>query len=292
MELISLTKPNTPLLKEVKVKSPLRYPGGKSRALKQILPIIHPFEEFREPMVGGGSVFFAIKQLFPNKRFWINDINRDLYLFWIYCKFENKELSKAIKNIKDATKDGHALFLELTNTETNFADFERATRFFVLNRITFSGTVDSGGFSKQAFEKRFTNSSIQRMINVKPVLKDTQITNGDYEQLINAPGEEVFIFLDPPYLSTKKSRLYGKNGDLHSFFDHERFSRNLRRCNHNWLVTYDNSPEIKKLFSFANIYEWELQYGMNNYKQESASKGREIFISNYEIPSLSDKKIS
>ena len=50
-----------------KTKSPLRYPGGKSKALKQILPIIPSFKEFREPMVGGGSVFFALKQLNPKQ---------------------------------------------------------------------------------------------------------------------------------------------------------------------------------------------------------------------------------
>ena len=50
------------------IKSPLRYPGGKSRAIKQILPIVPSFDEYREPMVGGGSVFFALFQKYPNKR--------------------------------------------------------------------------------------------------------------------------------------------------------------------------------------------------------------------------------
>lgn len=48
-------------------KSPLRYPGGKSRALKQILPHVPlNISEFREPFVGGGSVFFAIRNLFQD----------------------------------------------------------------------------------------------------------------------------------------------------------------------------------------------------------------------------------
>ena len=68
------------------IKSPLRYPGGKSRALKRILPLIPEFEEYREPMVGGGSVFFAVKQKWPDKKYWINDKNKELYLFWKYCK--------------------------------------------------------------------------------------------------------------------------------------------------------------------------------------------------------------
>ena len=52
------------------IKSPLRYPDGKSKALEQILPLIPHFEEFREPFLGGGSVFFlALKQLYPDRKF-------------------------------------------------------------------------------------------------------------------------------------------------------------------------------------------------------------------------------
>lgn len=69
------------MLYSMNIKSPLRYPGGKSRAIKQILPIVPSFDEYREPMVGGGSVFFALFQKYPNKKYWINDINRDLYIF-------------------------------------------------------------------------------------------------------------------------------------------------------------------------------------------------------------------
>ena len=61
-----------------KIKSPLRYPGGKSRAIKQILPQIPVnIREYREPFFGGGSVFFAVKQLFGQqiKTYWINDLN-------------------------------------------------------------------------------------------------------------------------------------------------------------------------------------------------------------------------
>ncbi|PHP45617.1 modification methylase [Methanosarcinales archaeon ex4572_44] len=262
----------------------LRFPGGKTRALKQILPIIPTdFIEFREPMVGGGSVFFALKQKCPERKFWINDINEDLYLFWKYRKTDSDRLIKEIKKIKERTDDGQKLFLELTDPNKKFTEFERAVRFFILNRITFSGTVESGGYSKQSFEKRFTDSTIGLLSDSEHMLKNVKITNLDYEKVINKKGKNIFIFLDPPYLSKSKSKLYGKNGKLHTSFDHERFARNMEKCKHKWLITYDNCQEIKELFPFANIYEWELRYGMNNYKQKSVSKGQELFISNYEI---------
>jgi len=265
------------------VKNVLRYPGGKSRAVEKIIANMPAnIKEFREPMVGGGSVSLVVKQLFPNVKVKINDLNYDLICFWKTLRDNPNELISEVRKIKETYKDGRKLYDELV-TRNGGNEFERAFRFFVLNRITFSGTVDSGGYSQQAFEKRFTNSTIQRLKLVSEIIKDFEITYGDYERLLFKDGEGVFIFLDPPYYSTTKSKLYGKNGDLHLNFDHERFAANMKKCKHLWLITYDDCPEIRELFSFAYIYPWELQYGMNNYKQKTARKGRELFITNYRI---------
>lgn len=111
-----------------------------------------------------------------------------------------------------------------------------------------------------------------------------KITNLDYREVIAGGTKEVFTFLDPPYYKATKSKLYGKNGILHTRFDHTEFAVAMKSCNHSWLITYDDSPEIRKNFEFAKIHEWKLQYGMNNYKQGKADKGNELFISNYSLP--------
>lgn len=275
------------------VKSPLRYPGGKSKAIEQILPLIpKDFSEFREPFVGGGSVFIAVKQRIKrNAIFRINDLNYDLYCFWKYVKEDTIHLMNEIIRIKNSSQSGRELFRFYTDDSKQWDDFGRAVRFFILNRITFSGTVDSGGYSQHAFEKRFTQSSIDRIGLIAPILSGVIISHRDYEEQIFMDGNEVFIFLDPPYLEKSRSRLYGFNGDLHTSFNHERFAQNMKACKHKWLITYDDSAEIRKLFSFANIHEWELQYGMNNYKQKNAQKGKELFISNYDIGLLNQTEL-
>lgn len=266
------------------IKSPLRYPGGKSRALKQILPLIPKFKEFREPMVGGGSVFLALKQIYPEKKFWINDLNKELYFFWKVLKTDPQELIKELSNLRK-NDDGKKLYLKFNGEVKSLNDFQRAVRFFLLNRITFSGLTESGGYSEESFDKRFTKSSIERLQKVSKILNKTKITNLDYEAVIKKPGNNVFLFLDPPYLLNIKSKLYGKNGHLHENFDHKRFAEDLKKCKHKWLITYDDSPEIRKLFSFANVYKWKLQwqYGMNNSNGKSPSKGDELFITNYKL---------
>ena len=113
------------------------------------------------------------------------------------------------------------------------------------------------------------------------ILYDTKITNLDYQTLVEAPGYNVFIFLDPPYYSATKSSLYGKNGNLHKSFDHYRFAEVMKNCNHKWLITYNDCDFIKELFSFANIFSWNLKYGMRNQTSTSDQNGKELFISNY-----------
>jgi DNA adenine methylase len=51
----------------------------------------------------------------------------------------------------------------------------------------------------------------------------------------------------------------------------------MKKCKHLWLITYDDCQEVRRLFSFAYIYSWELQYGM------TTKKGKELFITNYRV---------
>jgi DNA adenine methylase len=263
------------------IKSPLRYPGGKSRAVDLISTLLPVFDEFREPFLGGGSIFIYIKQRFPNKTFWVNDLYFELFKFWEMTQKDVNTLIDKIYEWRNKFPVGKELHKFLNENINGFNDLERAAAFFIYNRITFSGTSLSGGFSEGAFTGRFTESSIQRLNQFAKVINGSTITNLDYEELVKQDGENVFIFLDPPYYSATKSALYGKNGNLHKSFDHNRFAENMRNCNHKWLITYDDSPFIRELFSFANIIAWDLTYGMRNVTESSDQQGKELFISNY-----------
>jgi DNA adenine methylase len=263
------------------IKSPLRYPGGKSRAVDLISKIIPDFNEYREPFLGGGSVFIRLKQIFPERYFWVNDLYDELYRFWQYSQKDMDKLADKVYKWKTRYDDGKKLYEFLKRQHGNFTGLEKAAAFFVYNRITFSGTSLSGGYSDAAFRGRFTESSILRLKNIEKIIKDAEITNLDYEKLLMEDGSSVFIFLDPPYFSARKSALYGKNGNLHKNFDHKRFAENMKKCKHKWLITYDDSDYIRSLFSFAGIFPWNMTYGMRNVSGFGNQSGKEIFISNY-----------
>lgn len=270
-------------------KSPLRYPGGKSRAIKFLKDYFpKDFMEYREPFFGGGSVGLYLLQSFQDifalsneVKFYANDINYDLYCFWQILKTRGLELIAEIQKIKNQYANGRALYeLLLARRDEDLSDFQRAVDFFVLNRISFSGTVDSGGYSQKAFESRFTQSSIERLNDISKIIQNIEFSCEDYENLLLKDGENVFIFLDPPYYSATKSRLYGKRGNLHTSFNHERLCEILKGTKHNFLLTYDDSDFIRNLYKDFYIREWNLQYGMNNFKQEKADVGKEILVSN------------
>jgi DNA adenine methylase len=271
-------------MEKQKITTPLRYPGGKSKSLHKIIPHIRtPYDEFREPFVGGGSVFLtAIQEINPKARYKINDLNYDLFCFWKELKENGENLIEAIQTIRDQYCDGKKLFESLSKKESN-TEFERALRFFVLNRTSFSGTTDCGGYSEESYRKRFTQSSIDRLKPFPNILKNVEINHGDYEALLSNGGTNVFIFLDPPYFKPVKSKLYGKNGSLHTSFNHERFAEKIKKCSHNWLITYDDCIEIRTLFSFAKIYRWKAQYGMNNISKDRPKSGKELIITNYSL---------
>lgn len=265
-------------------RSPLRYPGGKQKAIEQIAKMLpRSASEFREPMVGGGSVFFHAKSTNLANSYWINDKFQELVSFWrtVQAPSTCSNLANDLEMLRSSFESAEQIkeyFLK-ARAELPEDEYREAFLFFFFNRVTFSGTTRAGGFSAAASLRRFTASSIERIRPLPEALAGVRITNEDFESVITAPGNDVFIFLDPPYYTATK--LYGKNGSLHAF-DHERLAAVLKKSNHRFLITYDDCDEIRRLYDWAQFKPWQLQYGMNNCNAENTSKiGSELFISNY-----------
>lgn len=268
------------------IKSPLRYPGGKSRGVTFLARHIPPFRELREVFFGGGSLSFYYLQQQPGKVFQASDLNYELWCFWTQLQKNAEALIHGVQEIYHhykaaGTTGGKELFaLILNRRNTDLSELERATDFYVLNRITFSGVVDSGGFSQASFDGRFTQSSINRLREAAPLIQSINFLCEDFTFLINQAGKDVFLFLDPPYYAATKSKLYGRNGILHTEFDHLSLAECLKKSPHKWLITYDNSEYIRNLYKEFSLLPWRLQYGMTN---ATSAAGNELLIANYDL---------
>lgn len=267
-------------------RSPLRYPGGKQKALSQIAQYLPPkMGEYREPMVGGGSVFLMARSAGLAEKYWINDLNYELWCFWNTSKNRlaneavRRELTLLLESCNGDKEYMRSLFKEKRSQYLASTTIEHAVRFFFLNRASFSGTTEAGGFSGT----RFNQPAINRIEPMSAALQGVQITKGDYSCLLDIAGDDVFCFLDPPYPNAKK--LYGREGALQEF-DHDLLAHRLKHCkDKKWLLTYPDIDWVREMYEgWAHIYSGTWKYGMNNCSHEGKQKdGKELFICNYEV---------
>lgn len=249
-------------------KSPLRYPGGKSRACKKLDIILNKyfdvskFTTILSPFFGGGSFEFYLQNKY-NKNIICNDKFKPLYNFWNSCKTNKDELCRELSKNLNITK---MKFNKLRNKIMSLTNnLRQAIYYFIINRCSFSGSTLSGGFSEEASKKRFTKSSIDRINKLN--LSNFEIYNLDFSDFItNYHNDKYFMFLDPPYFIDGK--LYGLSGDMNEDFDHEKLYNLISQKSH-WILTYNDCEYIRKLYKKFTIETINWSYGMNKSKKSS-----------------------
>lgn len=257
--------------------SPLRYPGGKTRACKIIDATISQhfdmscFDTVASPFFGGGSFEFYLQNKYAVALI-VNDKFTPLYNFWKQVKTNKTILCEELRKIKSVSKEQFAAFRG-TIMDLNDDVLRQSVQYFIINRCSFSGSTLSGGFSEESSVKRFTPSSIDRIESLD--FTNIEIYNKDFRDFIDslpAPGataaNKTLLFLDPPYYLESKSKLYGNNGDMHENFDHKLLF-DVLRTKKNWVVTYNNCEYIRTLYKDYVIVNVNWSYGMNTSKESS-----------------------
>ena len=271
-------------------KTPLRYPGGKSRALSklfQFIPDLKDYAEFREPFLGGGSVAIEIGKRYPHIDIWVNDLYEPLYNFWKVLQSNGQELRDILIQLKQRHSDSGSakqLFLDakdyLAKPVGNSID--RAVSFYVVNKCSFSGLTENSAFSKQASESNFSVNGIEKLPEYCLMIKKWKITNLSYEHMLS-DEEETYIYLDPPY--EIKSNLYGRKGDMHKGFNHDEFATVCDKSTSPILISYNSSQLIRDRFDGWTVAEFAHTYTMRStgcYNKEQASR-KELVLMNYEV---------
>ena len=271
-------------------KTPLRYPGGKSRALSklfQFIPDLKDYTEFREPFLGGGSVAIEIGKRYPHIDIWVNDLYEPLYNFWKVLQSDGQKLRDILIQLKQRHSDPSSakqLFLDakdyLAKPVGNSID--RAVSFYVVNKCSFSGLTESSAFSKQASESNFSVNGIEKLPEYSLMIKKWKITNLSYEQMLS-DKEGTYIYLDPPY--EIKSNLYGRKGDMHKGFNHDEFATVCDKSTSPILISYNSSQLIRDRFDGWTVAEFAHTYTMRStgcYNKEQASR-KELVLMNYEV---------
>ena len=271
-------------------KTPLRYPGGKSRALTklfQFTPDLKNYTEYREPFLGGGSVALEIGKRYPHIDIWVNDLYEPLYNFWKILQSDGQKLRDILVQLKQRHPDPSSakkLFLDAKDylAQPVGNSIDRAVSFYVVNKCSFSGLTESSAFSKQASESNFSLNGIDKLPEYSLMIKKWKITNLSYELMLS-DKEDTFIYLDPPY--EIKSNLYGRKGDMHKGFNHDEFASICDKSSSPILISYNSSQLIRDRFDGWTAAEFAHTYTMRStgcYNKEQASR-KELVLINYEV---------
>lgn len=268
------------------VKTPLRYPGGKSRHVKKILPIIltRLGDVYIEPFVGGGSIALAVSHASPGTQVIVNDKNPALSNFWRHLRDNADHMVHSLCKIKSrhSCRDSAGdLFRKISDKGSDHLScgISGAVDFYCLNKLSFSGLTEGSSYSAQASEQNWSYSGFANLLNVSRYIKRWIILNEDYR---NVPVGG-FIYFDPPYLI--KDGLYGKNGEHHHGFDHQGFARYTDSIDSDVLISYNASDDVRGLFSGKWVSsEYSHTYTMRSTGDYMESqKGRnELLLRNFE----------
>ena len=272
-------------------KTPLRYPGGKSRACTKMdpyFPDLRNYVEFREPFIGGGSVAIHISKKYPHLKIWVNDLYEPLVNFWQNLQMFGVELKDQLLDLKSKHNDpdsARVLFTsskELINS-SDCSPLDRAVAFYIVNKCSFSGLTESSSFSAQASNSNFSVRGIEKLPEYSSIISNWYINNYSYEYLMEKDThDDLFIYLDPPY--DIKDNLYGRKGSTHKGFDHDRFAADCNKYSHiHMMVSYNSDQLVKDRFKDWTAAEFDLTYTMRSvgeYMREQ--KGRkELLLMNY-----------
>ncbi len=246
------------LLNEQSIKSPLRYPGGKSRAVKQILELL-PTNIVRlcSPFVGGGSVELALAA--RGVEVYAYDAFRPLVNFWQALLADAPGLEQMVRGYYPMSK---TTFYDLQRRHIKISNNnESAAVFFALNRSSFSGTTLSGGMSPG--HPRFTDAAISKLAAFK--INNLYVEHADFKESIRQHKND-FLYLDPPYCIS--CNLYGERGDHHKNFDHEGLAK-LLHDRDSWLLSYNDCEMVRDLYRGFQFFLPQWTYGMNASKKSN-----------------------
>jgi DNA adenine methylase len=269
----------------IKFYSPLRYPGGKNKLAKFVALVCEKNNingHYVEPYAGGASVALHLLIKGYVKEITINDLDRAIYAFWYALLNDTERFCNKIKTT-DITIQNWIKFKKIHKNKSKETLFDLGFATFFLNRTNHSGVIDGGmigGIEQKGVYKidcRFNKKELIERIKLIAKHKDSiNLYNLDALKLIDKiqkkRGDKNTIFyFDPPYYL--KGHLLYMNHYKHD--DHKKVSEKIQKIrNTRWIVSYDNTPEIKKLYLDSKKKEYFFFHTAYEIR-----KGREVLFS-------------
>lgn len=275
--------------------TPLRYPGGKSK-LANFMRLVFLENnlvngQYAEPYAGGAGVAFQLLFNGYASHIHINDLNKSVYAFWHAVLNDSDNLCRLICETS-VNMDNWERQKKVQQNPEEYSELDLAFSTFFLNRTNRSGIIDGGviGGKNQdgdwKIDARYNKDPlISRIERISRYEDHISLYNYDAAEFIiivmpRLPTKSL-VYLDPPY--------YIKGRDLYenhySHDDHIAICNLVATAEQKWIVSYDDTPEIRKMYTGYR----ELNYQLN-YSAAAHYKGSEImfFSNNVIIPDVTE----
>jgi DNA adenine methylase len=268
--------------------SPIKWVGGKGRLLNTILPLIpKDINNYFEPFVGGGSVFFALKP----KDAYLNDMNDELINFYEVLQNNVEDIITTINSFPL----GETEYYEIRNLDRdknwkyNLGNIKRAARFVYLNRMCFNGLwrVNSKGYNNTPYGKvKNPNFQFDRLKGASATLKNNNVIlqHSDFEIACAKIQKGDFTYLDSPYipLSEKEAFVNYTTGGF-GWSDHLRLKNlcdELSSKDIKFMLSNSSSPLALDLYKNYNIINTQIKRLVGG-KGSNRKEVNEIIVMNY-----------
>jgi DNA adenine methylase len=252
------------------MKGPLSYVGGKNRFISKILPLIPEHTTYVEPFAGGAQIFF---QKTISKVEVLNDLDGELVNFYRVCQSHYEELLRYMRFLVPSRE----WYQKLQSTPPeSLTDIQRAARYFYLQKLSFGGRVVHQNYAVHVIQRpSFASPRLSALIeNTHKRLKIVQIESLPYEQAIRKYDRPTtFFYIDPPYYGVRG--LYRFDFEPHDF---ERLAETLRSIKGKFLLSVNDHPEVRKLFSGFSMEAFSISYTI---QQSAGKRYPELLIKNY-----------
>ncbi|MGE8163018.1 DNA adenine methylase [Paraburkholderia sp. NPDC080076] len=274
--------------------SPLRYPGAKWRLNAFVEGLLRKNDlldgHYIEPFAGGASLALGLLYRQAVNEIHLNDLDRALYAFWHSAVNHAEEFATRVEQTDVDVEEWYRQ--KEVQANKPLADlFDLGFSTFFLNRTNRSGILDAGVIGgkeqtgKWKINARFNKAELaHRIRRIGSHRTQIHVTCSDAVDLLAQLGpdldEKSFVYLDPPYF-VKGQGLYlnAYKPDDHSALR----DAVLEHLDGPWMVSYDDVPEIRKLYRGLRKREHCL-----NYSAASRREGREVlfFAPDIKIPTL------
>lgn len=257
----------------------LTYPGGKVRHIEKFMQLLSKFPKrnvILSPFMGGGSF-----EIYLAKKGWTvyaSDHNYHIVNFYKSLQLDKHKLAKYIKMLYPVTRPKFYQYLHFTREihSKSTIDLQLAALFFVINKTSFNGMCRS--ISNRNVDT--FNRGIDRILEDIKTFEfpsTLHIYCKDYRYLLNKYPNEI-AFMDPPYHVS--NTYYGFKGNK-EMFDHKELATSLNRRKAPWIVTYNDTSYIRKLFSQDYIKKLRPTTGFMNAKGANPKGYDQLIITNF-----------